>query len=248
MSVTLERVTGFVFVIAFQLFIYYVVFERGVSAGFVEHANTRDYVSYVMIGNALNILSFSTLLSVGRSLTKEIREGTIESLLLSPAHRAGFFVGTYLEQSGRSFLEFLAVLLIGLLFGAKYSLSLLPQIVFITLVSSVAFFSVSVVLSTAMVFTRDTYIIQNALLTLMCLLCGVEFPVQFLPAGIRWMSEIFPLTPAVKLFRDCVMGGQSISDNIPLLVQMFVLSAAYFAVGMLWLRGMETRLVEEVFS
>jgi len=54
---------------------------------FGKYTGGADYMTYIVLGSALNVLAVSTLMNIGRALISELREGTLETLLLSPAPR-----------------------------------------------------------------------------------------------------------------------------------------------------------------
>lgn len=161
-----SRLTGVFFALLFPVFIYYLVFQGHLSTDFIFYTHSSDYITYVVIGEALNIMSFSIMMNVGRSLISEIREGTIDNILISPASRMGYFLGCYLEQFVRSIMELVVIFLFGFILGAKIYFSQLAKLIFLIILSSLAFFAVSILLSSIMVFTRDTYISQNTLFTI----------------------------------------------------------------------------------
>ena len=73
-------------------------------------------------------------------------------------------------------------------------------------------------------YTRDTYLTQNTLFVTMSLVCGITYPIQYLPDWVQNVAQIFPLTPAVTLFRNVVIGHENLISNHLLIVQILVLS------------------------
>lgn len=247
-SFMISRITGGVFVVILQLIVYYYVFGKTVNTNFISYVGSGDYISYVILGQSLNVLSFATLMNVGRCLISEIREGTIDNFLISPAPRMGYFIGSYLEQLGRSFIEYILILLFGFILGMRIPFNKLAICVVVLLIASLAFFSVAILVSSIMVYTRDTYLVQNTIFLLMEFLCGVFYPIEYLPRFCQYVSNLFPLTPVLKLFRKCVMMNYSMSDVVPLLIQIFVLSLIYGIIGYFSFKKMEKKIIEEVLA
>ncbi len=243
-----SRVVSGLFTLLIPVILYYFAFDKSVSMTFVEYAGTGNYVSYIVIGAAVDILSFATLMNVGRCLILEIREGTLDTFLLSPASRIGYYTGAYLEQLGRSLIEFSVVLVAGILVGASFAPNELGWIIIITLAASLAFFSVAILVSTVMVYTRDTFITQNTIAYVMELVCGVFFPIQYLPMPMQIIAEIFPMTPALRVFRSVLLSKASISGCIGDIVQVIILSIIYASIGYCLFRHKETKLIEDVLS
>lgn len=247
-SFIISRITGSVFSIIFPLFIYHYIFMGSLSNEFLYYTKTSDYVTFIILGESLNIMSFATLMNVGRCIITEIREGTLESILISPTSRIGYFIGSYIEQLGRSTIEFLLIIIVGLLLGARIQLSMIINLIIILILSSLSFFSISIMVSSVMVFTRDTYIVQNTVFTVMSFICGVAFPINFLPNSLQLLSNVFPLTPAIKLFRSCIINGQNLYDEWILIVQMLLLSIFYMLIGLLWFKKLEKKYVEKIYA
>lgn len=247
-SFMIARVLGSAIAIAADLVIYYFVFQKELSIEFIEAAGTSDYVTYLILGQAMSILSFSTLMNVGRCLIGEIREGTIDNLVLSPASRIGYFIGAYLEQLGRSFIEILFILLIGLILGVRIPVTSIPDCIIIVIIASLSFFSVAIFVSTIMIYTRDTYLVQNTIFLAMEFVCGVLYPISFMPLMLQEISKAFPLTYVLILFRKCIMGGESIRSNGELVLITFVLSVIYIVTGYLLYKKIERKLIEEVLA
>ena len=105
-----------------------------------------------------------------------------------------------------------------------------------------------ITLSSVMLYTRDTYLTQNTLFVIMSLVCGITFPIQYLPEWVQRAAQIFPLTPAVALFRNVAIGHQNLAENYLQILQVLVLSFVYLVIGAAWYISMERNLVENIFG
>ena len=92
-SFMVSRVVTGVTQIVFPYFIYHYFMQGNLQRDFGKYAAGADYMTYIVLGSALNVLAVSTLMNVGRALISELREGTLETLLLSPASRSAYFLG-----------------------------------------------------------------------------------------------------------------------------------------------------------
>src|SRR5699024_8535569 len=148
-----------------------------VSGEFSEYAGGADYMTYIVLGSALNVLAVSTLMNVGRALITELWEGTLEVLFMSPAPRQYYFVGCLLEQTTRALLGFGIVFVPGVLLGVnlKYFFSL--DAIIVIFLAILSFFCMGITLSSLMLYTRNTYLTQNTLFITMSLVCGIVFPI-----------------------------------------------------------------------
>ncbi len=81
----------------------------------------RDYFSYAAIGLIFYNVSIAILMNVGRALITEVREGTLESTLVSPYSIVKYYFGIFFEQLGRTFLEFLSSYSIAFFFRCQFA-------------------------------------------------------------------------------------------------------------------------------
>ncbi len=247
-SFMVSRVITGVTQIVFPYFMYHYLMRGNLNSEFREYANGADYMTYIVLGSALNVLAVSTLMNIGRALITELREGTLEPLLMTPMSRGAYFIGCLSEQTTRALLEFAAVLAVGAFTGAELRYLFSIRAVIVILLAVFSFFCMGITLSAVMLYTRDTYLTQNTLFITMNLICGIMYPVQYLPVGLRAAAQLFPLTPAVSLFRNVLIGRQSLAENHLLILQIIVLSAVYLLLGAFWYRKMEPRLLESIFG
>lgn len=243
-----SRVSCAVFALLAPLLLYYFVFKNSLSTSYIEFSNGCNYLNYIVLGQVLNVLSFSTLMNVGRCLITEQREGTLENFLLSPASRFYYYIGTYIEQFGRSLMEATLVLIFGFIVGVRIDISFIPSICFCIIFSSIAFFSLSILVSTIMIYFRDTYLVQNTLFLIMSCICGVVFPIEYFPKGLQILSQLFPLTYSLKLIRQCSVGTFSIQDSYLDIFIIICMSVIYFFIGYIGFRKYETKLIEDVLA
>lgn len=247
-SFMVSRVVTGVTQIVFPYFMYHYFMEGNMNSEFGMYANGADYMTYIVLGSALNVLAVSTLMNVGRALITELREGTLETILITPMPRRNYFAGCLLEQTTRALLEFGTVLVVGSFLGADLHAVFSFQAITVILLAVFSFFCMGITLSSVMLYTRNTYLTQNTLFVTMNLLCGIMYPIEYLPLWLQNVAQIFPLTPAVSLFRNVVIGQQSLGSNVTLTVQVLVLSAVYLAAGAVWYRHMEPEILENIFG
>ncbi|SHJ54043.1 ABC-2 type transport system permease protein [Hathewaya proteolytica DSM 3090] len=240
-------VTGF-FAIVLPYCIYNFFMKGSLTSEFQEYTNNADYMTYIVLGSALNVLAVATLMNIGRALITEQRQGTLEPFIITSASRIQYFLGCFLEQFSRAIMEFGVILIVGYIFGAHLGRLFCLDSVITILLAVFAFFCLGLTLSSIMLHTRDTFITQNTLFNLMTLCCAVFYPVEYLPKIIQYISQLFPLRHAVELFRRVVIGGETVLNNSELAIRIIILSIIYFTVGYFWYRHIEKTLVEQIFS
>ncbi|QQE77107.1 ABC transporter permease [Alicyclobacillus sp. SO9] len=230
---SLGHIVGGIYLVLVSFFSYHYLIHGQLNARFAKYAGSHDYLSFAIIGGLLGTLSISMLMNVSRALITELREGTLEVLLLSPARKSGYFLGTTIQQMYRIGLEFIPVMILGLFLGLRLThanwMSVFPAL----LLYLFACFAMALVLGAVMVSTRDTYIVQNTLFAMTALVCGFQFPTQYLPAPLQWLGQIFPLTQSLQLLRDSVLSGTSIWDAWQQVTDVISLCIIYSLVGII---------------
>ncbi len=229
-------------------FMYHLLFNGQMKDSFAGYAGTGDYISYVIIGNCMYLFMVRTLLNVSRSLITELREGTLESLMLAPFRRVQYFLGNMLQQTVTTSGEVAVMLLVCLPFGVRFSgFNGLAALIGLAL-ALVSYFSLSLLLAALMLYTRDTYISQNTLFAILFLICGVTFPVQYLPGPVQWLSQGIPVTISLDIIRNSTLGGMTAAAQIGSYVRIAALSAVYCIAGFLMIKKVESAALEKIFG
>ncbi|MDF2942522.1 MAG: phosphate transporter permease [Herbinix sp.] len=225
---------------------YKLLFEKNLDSRFYVFTGTKNYMSYVIVGSLIYLFVVRTCLNVSRSLITELREGTLESLMLAPFKRVEYFLGNMVVQTVTTSIEVLVSLIIAIPFGINFSHCNLLGFFVVTIISLYAFFGVSMILGCIMLSTRDTYISQNTLFTFLFFVCGITFPSQYLPQWLRLIADFIPITNAVTLIRNSVLLGMGVQEQIAAIGSMFLLSTIYILVGFLLMKRCEEIALEKI--
>ncbi|GMQ59554.1 ABC transporter permease [Vallitalea sediminicola] len=244
-SFIVGRVINSLYTPLFAYFIFKFTFNESVNEEYILYSNNMDYMTYMVLGAAVYIFAIATLMNVGRSLMNELREGTLELLIYSPASRIGYFLGTLIEQLLRTIVEITIILIIGWALGADYSSVSIIDVILIFIIAVASFFSMSILLAAVMLKMRDTYITQNTLFNIMLFLCGVSYPIKFLPNILQKIAHLLPLTQVLQLFRGSFMHKEI---DIGLVIELIVLSVVYFTIGYRLIVKEERKFIENTFA
>lgn len=226
--------------------LYHCFFKEKLSGTFSQYAGTSDYMSYVIIGTITYLFVVRTCLNVSRTLITELREGTLESLMLAPFQRTSYFLGNMALQTLTTFAELLFSILIGVFFGLRITSFLGLEFIVAVALSLYGFFGLSMLLGCLMLYARDTYITQNTLFAIIFLLCGITFPREYLPAGLKLLGDLLPVTDAVRLLRASLMGGMTTEKWIQTAISLFLLSSVYLVMGFPLMRRIEKIALERL--
>ena len=247
-SFFLGHILSAIYIIIFAYLTYFFVFKGDLSSSFSAYAGTNDYLSYCILGGLLYSFSVSLLMITSRTLITELREGTLESLLLTPSTRKGYFLGYVAQGLIRIMMEFLVIIAIGSLFGLHLQQINWFHVLIVLAILILSTFSMALVLGPFMLFFRDTYITQNTLFVLMGLVCSITFPSDFLPEGVRWISHIMPLTYGVDALRMVWIEGVAINDLLTPLLKIVILGLIYLPIGSYLMKRMEKYVLEKHFG
>ena len=247
-SFFVHNVLAGVFLSIFAYLTYHFVFEGELSAEFVASTGSNDYISYVILGGLLFAFSISLLMILSRSLITELREGTYEALLLTPSSRKGYFLGRMSQGFVQIGLEFISILLVGLILGLQLSGINISSLIIVLTCLTFAIFAQALVLGALMLFLRDTYLTQNTLILLMGLLCGVTFPVSFLPTAVQWISGAMPLTYGLSATREVWLMDASLSEVSSSLIALLGLGFVYLIIGSFLIKKTEKSVFERHYG
>lgn len=237
-----------IYMTVFAYLSYHFIFQGELNEAFVQVTGTSNYLSYVILGGVFNSFAVSLLMIVSRMLITEMREGTLESLMLTPSSRKGYFLGGAAQGLTRTMLEAAAIIVIGFLFGLQLEDVNIGLLAVSLVLFCFAIFSQALLLGSLMLAFRDTYITQNTLFVVMMLVSGVTFPPEFLPGWLQAISSVMPLTYGLELFRAAMLSGEW---NTSLLYQLGILAGlgfVYFMIGSFAIKRMERTVMEKHFG
>lgn len=210
---------------------YKFLFKNQISQKFIQYTNTSDYMSYIIIGNIIYVFVSKTLLNISRSFITEMREGTLESLFLAPFKTEYYLLGNMLEHTVTALIEITIISILAIPFGLNLSNINFGATIFNIVISLFAFFGMAILLASIMLWFRDTFISQNLVTLLINLLCGVLFPINYLPKFVQFFSHIIPLTYSLKIFRSSMLLGQNIQSQLTDFSVLILLTLIYCFLG-----------------
>jgi len=123
-------------------------------------------------------------------------------------------------------------------FNVDFSNANLPGLAVVILITTFAMTGFGLMLSSLGLFLRTSMIIANVFLFLGILVCGVNFPVSYLPEYVRPISYAIPMTYGTEAARMAV-SGSSLVDMSGLLGLEALVGFAVMIVGYLMFRWFE---------
>jgi ABC-2 type transport system permease protein len=193
--------------------------------------------STVMVpGLAALILLFVGTIVTSLGVVRERQAGTLEQLAVMPLRPADVFLGKIAPYFVVAALDMVVIIVAGTwLFDVPFRGSVLALalgavlFLFVTLGLGVVISSVS---------ENQGQAIQLALMMLLpqIMLSGLIFPLSSMPAGVRWIGYLLPLTYFVEIARGVMIRGASIVTLWPSYVILAAFGVAVFGLATLRFR------------
>ncbi len=206
-------------------------------AGYLNYG--ASYVQYVVVGNALQVMSFSAVFSVANITSQDKWQGTLPSLIVTPANRMALLIGrAFFQVLMSTMIAVTGLVYSWLIFGVSFSSANLVGIAIVIILTSLAMISFGLLISGIGLFMRTAMIVANIFLFLTLLVSGVNFPISSLPIWLQPISYSIPMTYGVDALRMAISGA-SLMAMFPVLIQELVNGLAVLLVGYLLLIGFE---------
>jgi len=221
--------------------LYNNVYHGVMSSEFGSAVGVSGYLSFIIIGNAFYVFVFSAAFVVGRVMFWERAAGTIEATFITPMNRLANMTGVMVAAAINSAIDFVAVFLIGLLFG--FQASSFDALLFFSslLLSAFALFGIGLMTNAVTLTFRDRTTTSNTLMILFMVFSGVVCPVELMPSWAQIISKALPLTYGIRLMRTSLLRIEY-SDPLYDILVLFMLGVIYVMVGALTLKLIERNL------
>jgi ABC-2 type transport system permease protein len=202
-------------------------------------APTTSNITFIAVGNAMQVASFSSIFAVCNLTSEEKWQGTLIPLMATPASRFPLFLGRAMFQ----ILNGIAAIAVGFayatfVFGVDMSRANFLSLAVVILITSLTMTGFGLMLGSVGLFMRTAMIIANIFLFAGQLLCGVNFPVSVLPFWLQPVSYAIPMTYGTTAARAAVQGSGLIQLGNVLLEEVGV-GGASILVGYLLFIGFE---------
>lgn len=176
---------------------------------FVTTIQGMSYVEFffpALLSTTAMMVSFFE--STYGSYTKLTHQKTFATIMLSPINPEDIVVGEILWAACKGFLGVIGVTLVAGIFDLLDGFSILAALPVLFLLSFV--FASFGMLMSSLAKNYDSFIYSTSgIIVPMSLLSGTYFPLEQLPAGLKILSYIFPLTHGVASVRQILSGGLS---------------------------------------
>ena len=221
--------------VAFTLTLFYYLSRL---VGLRSFRSPDEYFAFVVIGLAILRVVASTLTTTTTQLQQELATGTFERMVVSPfGPVAGVVSLTLFPTLLAVALSASMLVLAGLIFGLDLEWDTLPLAVPIGVLSLLAFAPFGIGAAAAALLYKQAASGAVFAVAGISLISGLYFPVDLLPDGLRWASEVQPFTPAVDLLRHVIVGTELRHPAAAELLKLAAFALVLLPVSVLALRA-----------
>ena len=207
-----------------------------------RYSGLRDD-SFFVIGNAVQACSMASIYAMTMTIANERYFGTLSALLATPANRLALFLGRALPPIANGLFVSLFGLAAGVLL-LDFSLADADPLAFalVLLATVLSCTCFGMLLGSIGLRARDVFFASNLVYFLMLLFCGVNIPIEALPAWMESVGRAMPLTHGIMAARE-VAEGAGLSAVAGLVQTELLIGALYGAVafGLFRFLEIETR-------
>ena len=196
-------------------------------------------IAFIAIGNALQSVSWNTVFSVINITGHDKWDGTLPLVLATPVHRLPLFTGRAMIHVLDGLLSAaISFFFAAMIFGVDFGQTNAPALIVAVLLTAFTMAGFGLLIGGFCFFFRNPMVFANIFTFVLLIFCGVNFPVENLPAAIQPVSYIFPLTYGLTAARNAI-AGQNLLQIAPILAQQFIVGLAAIIIGYLLFRSFE---------
>lgn len=189
------------------------------------------YLEYLYPGIIALILLFTAIFST-ISVVEERQAGFLQAALVAPVARTTIVLGLVSGGTTLAVAEAVLFLLLAPLVGLAPGVAGVLVVLLASLLTAVAFTALGFTIAWRLDTTRGFHAVMNLFLLPMWFLSGAPFPLEGVPAALRWVMLANPATYGVAALRQGLYGGAEAPGAVLPLGLALGVSAA-FAVLML---------------
>jgi ABC-2 type transport system permease protein len=165
-------------------------------------------IQYVVVGNAVATVTYSSVFSVCQTTDSEKNQGTMEHLLVSPANRLALYLGRGLIPIGVSLATVTVALTYAVVFfHVPIATAEGPALAVSIVLTAFAMVGFGLVLGGIALYLRTSIILGNIFLFIGLLFSGANFPLGALPAPLQAVGYGLPLTWGLAAIRAALSGA-----------------------------------------
>jgi len=208
---------------------FFTMFFFAALADYVSNPDVS--VEYVVIGNAVQSVAVTTVYSVATVPGIQKHVGTLSSVASTPASLFTVFLGMgIINIIGGFAAAAVSMTYASLLFGVSFASGNILSVASVMVLACLSLTGVGMMIGSIGLYLRTSEIIASVVAYIGLLLCGVNFPVSYLPEWLQVLAYCNPMTYAVEATRGAVAGA-ALADLWEPLAAMMSLGVLFFVVS-----------------
>jgi ABC-2 type transport system permease protein len=197
---------------------------------------------YLLVGTLLWGYLSTLFWELSATMSWERWEGTIEYTFMAPVSRAAHLFGmciyAIIYALGRTAATLIIVVL---MFALAFRDANWLAALIVLLAGTLSFVGIGILVSILPLLAPEKgQMIAGAVEGVMLLISGVYYPVEVLPAWLRWASSLSPATYTLKGIRASLLEGATLPSLAGDLLILVALGVVFIPLG-LWLFGIAER-------
>ncbi len=212
---------------------------------YLGRSNGQEPDSFFIVGNAVQSCAMAGVYGAVMVIANDRLFGTLPFVVASPANRLALFFGRALPLIVNGLLiSVFGFLASRVIFDYRPVAAALPELLLVLLVVVTSCTAFGLVLGTAGLRAREPILMAGVTYSLMLLLCGVNVPVDQLPAGLEAIGQVLPLTHGIAAARELATGAD-LGDVSGTILAEVAIGVAYATAAFVLFRVAEARALRD---
>jgi ABC-2 type transport system permease protein len=222
------------FSLAFNLLnpIILLIFMGSAFQGLARDSLGGDYRGYLLPG-ILALTAFGNSMGGGIPLLFDRETGFLTRLMSAPISRPSIILSRFLAVNVSTMLQCLLILALGLLFGVRIAAGLggVAALLGIALLLGFGITVISLILAFVLENHGDFFAIMGITALPLTFLSSAFVPLDALPAWMRLVAQINPMTYAIDAMRSLILTGWDAPRLLWMAAVLLVFDGAMFFLG-----------------
>jgi ABC-2 type transport system permease protein len=218
-----------------QPVVFWVLLGGGLSASFRPSLadTTAGYLEYFYAGSLALVLLFTAIFAT-ISVVEDRRSGFLQGVLVSPVSRVTIVCGQALGATTLGVGQGVLFLLLAPLAGIPVGPTMLAASVAAATIVAFGLSNLGLMIAWRMESTQGFHAVMNLVLLPIWFLSGAFFPAEGLPAPLRAVMAVDPLTYGVALLRHALYAGHAVGHaDIPSLSLSLGVSVGFAVLSLI---------------
>jgi len=222
------------FSVAFNLLnpVILLIFMGGAFQGLLRESIVGGYRSYLMAG-ILALTAFGNSMAGGIALLFDKENGFLLRMMTAPISRGSILVGRFLAVNINTLIQCLIILILGFIFGVRVATGVggVFALLLISLLLGFGVTVISLILAFVLENHGDYFAVLGVTVLPLTFLSSAFVPLDSMPAWMRMLAWVNPVTYAVDGMRGLILSGWNGSSLLRMVIVLLVFDVVVFLLG-----------------